>query len=215
MKKELLRRVAVVIGAVALAASMSACALTEDRVPIDNVPPEARPPVAGAAAVTLEIKGIDERQQYRDRIGTKKNGYGMEMARITATNDVVEVVRLGVEQGLKAEGFGIGPGNLTVNIELQNFYNNYRVGLVSADAVGEVAFALKVRNAAGTLLYNQLYSVANVYDGVFWMGGANAKASLEKATALVVRQVLDDTALQAALLATVAKPPPGNRRPGS
>jgi len=215
MKKDLLRRVAAAVWAVATAASLSACALSEDKIAIDYIPPEARPPVAGAAAVTLEVRGTDERQQYRDRVSTKKNGYGMEMARITATNDVVEVVRSGVEQGLKAEGFSIGPGNLMVSIELQNFYNNYRVGLVSAEAVAEVAFALKLRNAAGTLLYNRFYSVANTYDGVFWMGGANAKASLEKATTLVVRQVLDDTALHDALMATIAKPTPGNRRPGS
>ena len=211
MKKQMLLMVAVLVVAV----GVGACALTEDKVAIDYLPPEAAAPVTGAAAVTLEVKGTDERQQYRDRIGTKKNGYGMEMARITATNDVVEVVRSGIERGLKAEGFGIGPGGLTVSIELQNFYNNYRVGLVSAEAVAEVAFALKVRNAAGTLIYNRFYSIANTYDGVFWMGGANAKASLEKATTLVVSQVLEDRALQDALMASIAKPTPGNRRPGS
>jgi uncharacterized lipoprotein len=215
MKKELLRRVAAVICAGALAASISACALSEDKVAIDYIPPEAPIQVAGAAAVMLEVKGADERQQYRDRIGTKKNGYGMEMARIVASNDVVDLVRSGVEQGLKAEGFTIGGGGLTVSIELQNYYNDFRTGLATGQAVAEVAFALKVRNAAGTLVYNRFYNATNTIDGIFWATGPNAKASLEKATTQAVNQMLQDKALQDALMATVAKPTPGTRRPGS
>lgn len=212
MKKEMLRTVAflaIVVGA-------GACALSEDKVAIDYIPPDAPAPVTGAPAVTLEVKGADERAQYRDRVSVKKNGYGMEMARIVATNDVVDLVRSAVEQGLKAEGFAIGSGGLTVSIELQNYYNNFRAGLATGMAVSEVAFALKVRNPAGTLVYSQFYSATNTNDGIFLASGANAKASLEKATTLAIKQVLDDKALQEALIATsVRKPAASNRRPGA
>lgn len=216
VQKDLLRRVA---SAALLLASLGACALSEDKVPIDYIPPEATAPVAGAAAVKLEVTTTDQRVQYRDRISVKKNMYGMEMARIMATNDVVDLVRSGVEQGLKAEGFAIGPGGLAVTIELQNFYNNFRAGVASGMAVAEVAFALKVRNAAGVLLYSQFYSATNTDDGIVLAAGTNAKPSLEKATTLAIKQMLDDKALQDALIATAAKPgarpAPGNRRPGS
>src|SRR5437763_1934786 len=110
-------RAAVAVVAVGL---VSACALSEDKVPVDYIPNAGVMPVGGAAAVSLTVTGVDRRAQYVDRIGTKKNGYGMEMARIVATNDVVEVVRGGVERELKAQGYAVGPGGLSVTVELQN-----------------------------------------------------------------------------------------------
>src|SRR6478609_6010956 len=116
--------------AVVAAGMLSACALSEDKVPVEYVVNTGVAPVPGAQMVSLTVTGADRRTQYTDRISTKKNGYGMEMARIVATNDVVEVVRGGVERELRAQGYAIGPGGLTVIVELQNFYNNFRSGLV-------------------------------------------------------------------------------------
>jgi uncharacterized lipoprotein len=216
VQKDLLRKVAI---AALLLASLGACALNEDNVPIDYIPPDPPAPIAGAGAVKLEVTATDQRAQYRDRVSVKKNMYGMEMARIIATNDVVDLVRSGVERGLRSEGFAMGPGGLTVGIDLQNFYNNFQSGGASGLAVAEVAFALKVRNASGALVYSQFYSATNTNDGLVLASGANAKASLEKATTMAVKQMLDDKALQDALIATATKPgaksAPGNRRPGS
>jgi uncharacterized lipoprotein len=138
----------------------------------------------------------------------------MEMARIVATNDVVEVVRGGVERELKAQGYAIGPGGLTVTVELQNFYNNFRGGLVQGSAIADVAIALKVRSATGTLLYSQLYDATNSTD-VMMASGTNAKESLEKALTLTTRKILEDRALQAALLAARPVPAPAARGPGA
>jgi uncharacterized lipoprotein len=178
---------------------LSACALSEDKVPVDYIPNTGVAPVAGAQMVSLTVTGADQRSQYTDRISTKKNGYGMEMARIVATNDVVEVVRGGVERELKAQGYAIGPNGLSVTVELQNFYNNFRVGLMTGGAVADVAIAIKVRNAAGTLVYSQLYDASST-DDVFMASGTNAKASLEKALTMTTMKIVQDGALQAALL---------------
>lgn len=211
MRRQLLRMVAALFAV----ACLGACALSEDKVAVDYVPVDGTEAVAGAPAVTLEVSASDQRAQYRDRIGTKKNGYGMEMARIVATNDVVDLVRSGVEQGLKAQGFAIGAGGLAVSIELQNFYNNFKVGFASGMAVAEVAFALKVRNAGGTLVYSQLYDATNSDDDIFLASGKNAKASLEKALTKAIKSMLEDKALQQALLATAKTRPVAGRKPGA
>src|SRR5690348_14433078 len=101
MKNQIMRTAAAVLAA----GCLSACALSEDKVPVDYIPNTGVAPVAGAQMVSLTVTGADRRSQYTDRISTKKNGYGMEMARIVATNDVVEVVRGGVERELKAQGY--------------------------------------------------------------------------------------------------------------
>ncbi len=207
MKRGVLRAAMAVLAA----GMLSACALSEDKVPVDYIANTGVASVVGAEAVSLTVTGADRRAQYTDRISTKKNGYGMEMARIVATNDVVEVVRGGVERELRAQGYAIGPTGLSVTVELQNFYNNFRSGLASGFAVADVAIALRVRNASGALVYSQLYD-ASVSTEVFLASGTNAKESLQKALTLTTRKIVDDKALQAALL--TAKPAPPVRPAG-
>lgn len=192
---------------IAVAGLVCACALSESKVPIDYVANTGVAPIAGAEAVSLNVTGVDRRTQYVDRISTKKNGYGMEMARIVAENDVVEVVRGGVERELKAQGYAVGAGGLSITIELQNFYNNYRLGFASVGAVADVAIGLKVRNAAGALIYSQLYDASNT-DEVFMGSPSKAKESLQKALTLTTRKIVEDKALQQALLSTRAAPAP-------
>ena len=187
---------------------LSACALTEDKVPVDYIPNEGVTQVVGAEAISLTVTSADKRTQFADRISTKKNMYGMEMARIVAANDVVEVVRGGVERELKAQGFAVGPGNASITVELQNFYNNFRVGFATGGAVADVALAVKVRNAGGALVYSQTYD-ASLSNDVFMASGENAKAALEKALTTATRKIVDDKALQEALLAT--RPAPARR----
>jgi uncharacterized lipoprotein len=193
--------------AIVVAGLVSACALSEDKVPVDYIANTGVTPIAGAEAVSVTVTGVDRRSQYVDRISTKKNGYGMEMARIVATNDVVEVVRGGVERELKAQGYAVGAGGVSVTVELQNFYNNFRLGLMSGGAAADVAIGIKVRNAAGTLIYSQLYDATSVND-VFMASGTNAKESLQKALTLTTRKIIDDKALHDALLSTRAAPAP-------
>jgi uncharacterized lipoprotein YajG len=200
--------------AVLAAGSLAACALSEDKVPVDYLANAGVMPVAGAEAVTLTVTGADRRTQYMDRIGTKKNGYGMEMARIVSTNDVVELVRGAVELELKAQGFAIGANGLSVTVELQNFYNNFRLGLVQGSAVADVALAVKVRNAAGALLYSQLYD-ATASNDVFMASGTNAREALQKALAVATRKIVDDRALQAALLSARPAAPGATRNRGA
>jgi uncharacterized lipoprotein YajG len=191
------------IVAVVAAGLMVGCALSEDKVPVDYVPdPTLRAPVAGAANVTLSLTATDKRAQYNDRIGTKKNGYGMEMARIVSTNNVVDLVRTSLEQELKAEGFRVGEGGTTLTIEVQNFYNNFKLGLLAGTAAAEVTFTVKVRNAAGTLLYQNAYTGNGTVDDVMLAGGTNAKAAVEKALTAAVKLAADDAELRKVLLST-------------
>jgi uncharacterized lipoprotein YajG len=203
----MLRKVLRSIAAVATAALLAACALSEDKVPVDYVPdPAPRAALPAAQGVTVSVSAADRRSQYADRIGTKKNGYGMEMARIVATNDVIALVRSAFEQEFKAQGFQIGSGGAAVTIEVQNFYNNFRLGLVAGTGVAEVSFSVKVRDASGTLLYQQFYDGTGTVDGVMLASGTNAKLGVEKALAAAVKLAFADAELQKALLSTRPQP---------
>jgi uncharacterized lipoprotein YajG len=202
------------IAAIVAAGLIAGCALSEDKIPIDYVPDATpRATVAGADSVTLSLTAADKRTQYNDRIGTKKNGYGMEMARIISTNDVVDLVRTSLEQELKAEGFRIGQGGAAVTVEVQNFYNNFKLGLFAGTAVAEVTFTVKVRNAAGTLLFQNAYTGSGTVDDIMLAGGTNAKAAVEKALTAAVKLAADDAELRKVLLSTRPQAgPAGGRR---
>src|SRR5205823_2023068 len=101
--------------ALATALLIGGRALAEDRIPINyasgsNPGSSALP---GAAGVTLSLASADERKQFTDRVSTKRNGYGMEMARIVSTKDVPAVVLDAVEQEFKTQGFVVRSGGLS------------------------------------------------------------------------------------------------------
>jgi uncharacterized lipoprotein YajG len=187
--------------AVVVAVLLSACAVIPGKVAIDYVPDGPVTPVAGAKAVLLTVSASDQRMQHADRISTKKNFYGMDMARIVADNDVVDLVRRSVERGLRAQGFAIGPGRLVVSVELQTFYNDFRRRLDSWTEIGEVTFALKVTNAGGTVLYSGSYE-GTAIDSFFVSSASNAQDSLQKALTMAIRKMLEDKALHQALLSS-------------
>jgi uncharacterized lipoprotein YajG len=177
------------IAAVTAVCFLSGCALTEDKTTVAYVPAgpsaDTRP---GPEGVTLSFTASDKRVQYGDRISTKKNGYGMEMARIVSANDVVELTRTALQQEFKAVGFNIGTSGVVIGVELQTFYTDFKSGFFSGTAVAQVGFAHRIKDAVGVPLYMQVYSATGTIDGVHLASGENAKAAVEKALALAPGQ---------------------------
>lgn len=51
---------------------------------------------------------VADQRLDKSKVSSKKNGYGMEMAPITAAEDVAVTVRKAIEQELQARGFALG-----------------------------------------------------------------------------------------------------------
>ena len=66
----------------------SGCAVAEDKIDIPYEGTANLAVVAGAEDISVFVSHKDKRTVYKDRVGTKKNGYGMEMAKIVPINDV-------------------------------------------------------------------------------------------------------------------------------
>ena len=63
---------------IAIASIFTGCALTEDKI---DIPYQGRgniTVVQGADKINVEVKNEDKRTVFKDRVGAKKNGYGME-----------------------------------------------------------------------------------------------------------------------------------------
>ncbi len=182
----------------------SGCALTEDQVDIDySSPYQAVAPVAGAEAVNVSVEVTDARPE-KDRVSCKKNGYGMEMARIVSRNEVATVVSDAITMELRNRGFKVDGGDTRVGIELCKFYNDFKIGFWSGSAVSEVTLNVQVSKPDGNICF--VKSVTGLYTkkGVVISSGANAEISLEGALRDAVSKLMSDAAFTAALLDAAA-----------
>ena len=188
------------ICALGLAALLSGCALTEDSIPVTYNAPANLSVVPGASAVTVQVAPADGRVSNRDRVATKKNGYGMEMAKIIASNDVVVEVGKAVQNELASLGFNIGPDGISITVETTTFYNDFKPGFWSADAVAEVAFNLTAKKPEGILVYSRSYRAVGMNKEVMLMGGSSAAPALSEALRNAVQQMVMDGNLHKALV---------------
>lgn len=185
---------------------LGGCALTEDIVPVGYVAPANLSLTPGASDVIVAVSGKDGRATYRDRVSSKKNGYGMEMAAIKAENDIIDLTRQAVEKEFSSLGFKIGNGGLEVNVDVQTFYNDFKIGMFAGDAVAEVSFHLTVTRGDKSYVYTRSYRGIGVNKNIQLASGSNAKVALEQALTNAMQEVIADTALQTAMVNAVKAP---------
>lgn len=181
-----------ILAAMAMALSLSACALTVDEVDLAYKPQTQPVAIGGAENVKVKVTASDARASNRDRISVKKNGYGMEMAAIVAKQDVPKLVADAIEQDLKARGFRIDGGQVFVLVDVNKFYNDFKTGFFAGQAAGEVMLNVQVLNAAGKMFYARSYPGEHVVPDVMMMGGTNAKEAVEGALGNAVAKMMGD-----------------------
>ena len=186
------------------------CALTTAKIDVPYQSTSNTPAnIPGAGDVFASVATTDGRTTYRDRVGSKKNGYGMEMAAIVATNDLPTTISDAFRQELSARGFKIGPGGAAVQVEMVRFYNDFKNGFFAGDAVANVAFNVKVLSPRTSIVFSKYHEGTGTEPNIQMAGGDNAQAALIKAfTAAVNSAVSDADFVNAVLLAggQVAKP---------
>src|SRR5260370_41531728 len=80
------------VAAVTVACLTSGCALIQESIDIKNQPEQAASPgMLDGTGIVLGVEGSDARIQHKDRVATKKNIYGVDLARITSTKHPVEL----------------------------------------------------------------------------------------------------------------------------
>jgi uncharacterized lipoprotein len=160
----MMRKILILMAVVMLAG----CATEEDTVAITYAPTSAGR-IANAQPVALTI--VDGRTADRNRISTKINAYGMEMAAIRSSQDVSEVVRQAALKEFGQRGFDIEASGLSVTLTVTRFYNQYSTGFFAGDAAGTVDLTVAVADKAGGKIY------ANSYSGVSKLAATMANGS--------------------------------------
>jgi uncharacterized lipoprotein YajG len=195
----LTKQLALIPGGIIAIASLNGCAISKDYISINYVAQTNVVQVTGADRVSVRVEVSDVRAIH-DRVGNKKNGYGIEMAPIIATNDVVAAVQKTIQTELSNRGFRLADGDVTVLVELSKFYNEFKEGFWSGDAAAELTMSAQIKKSDGNIIYSKLVNGEGEKLKIQLASGANAKVALEGGLANAMVRLFGDPLFVDALL---------------
>lgn len=183
-------------------ASLSGCALTTEQIELNYTQQAGVSKVAGADTVSVNVQVSDQRLD-KSKVSSKKNGFGAEMAPITAAEEVAVTVRKAIEKELQARGFHLGSDAalITISADVTRFYNDHKMGFFAGDAVADLDMSVMVKSRSGQQLFSKQIVAQGKEANTQLATGNNAKLALERALQNGMKMLFDDPAFVAALLA--------------
>ena len=187
--------------AVAMTLALSGCALTTEQIELHYNPQQEVAPVPGANNVSVNVQVTDQRQD-KSKVSSKKNGYGMEMAAITAVEDVAVTIRQAIEQELRIRGFQLASTDALVQIaaDITRFYNDHKTGFFSGDAIADLNMSVTVKSKGGNLLYSRQIVAQGIEEHTQLATGNNARLALDKALQNGMKMLFEDQKFLATLV---------------
>jgi uncharacterized lipoprotein len=180
---------------------LAGCAFTTEQIELHYNQPAEVSRIAGASHVSVNVQVTDQRPD-KSKVSSKKNGYGMELAAITAAEDVAVTIRKAIEQELQARGFQLGAEAAHVKIatDLTRFYNDHKMGFFSGDAVADLIMAVTVTGENGTQLYSRQIVAQGIEPNTQLATGNNARLALGRALENGMKLLFEDKAFLSALV---------------
>lgn len=180
----------------------SGCALTTDRIQIQYQQQQGVRKVDGAGEVSVAV-AVNDRRQDKSKVGSKKNGFGMEMAPILAAEEVAVTIQRAIAQEVQARGFKLGAETSMVQVsaEVTRFYNDHKMGFFAGDAVADLNLAVVVQARDGKILYSRQISVQGIEPNTQLATGENARLALNRSLENGMKVLFEDQAFLSALLA--------------
>jgi uncharacterized lipoprotein len=179
---------------------LSGCALTTDYVALSYTQQQSVTAIDGAANIKVNVQVIDQRQD-KSKVGSKKNGYGMEMAPILATEDVAITISRAIGQELVARGFQLSAdsANIVISGEIIRFYNDYKMGFFAGDAIADLTLVISVKSPKDEVQYFKNITAQGIEPNIQLATGDNARLALNRALEQGIKVLFEDQKFLAAL----------------
>lgn len=186
-----------------LIAFLTGCAFTTDRIELQYPQQLGAKPLTGANTVSVATK-VNDLRNDKSKVGSKKNGFGMETAPIITVEDVSVTFQKAIEQALRVRGFNVDPNTARVQIvaDLTRFYNDHKPGFFAGDAVADLNMLVTVKSSKGDHLYTRQIIAEGREDNIQLATGNNAMLALNRALENGIRILFEDKAFIDSLLAT-------------
>jgi ABC-type uncharacterized transport system auxiliary subunit len=145
--------------------SLTACATGTTNLTLGLADDAVKPGVISEApARTLYLAEVtDERDPTRiDRIGNKRNGYGMVMGAVGTNEPVTDTVADTLTKTFEASGHKVvaeqDGAPLRVDAAVKTFWFDYKTGFVTVEFFGDIQIALKVTDTAtGAVVFDDIF----------------------------------------------------------
>ncbi|MFA5139706.1 MAG: YajG family lipoprotein [Elusimicrobiota bacterium] len=183
----------------ALCACLGGCAMTRDYVLVYYAPQGSPMKLRGAENAKVRVDVLD-RRYIKDRVSSKKNGFGVETAPIIASNSIPDLFAEAIRAELRGRGFQLADGGVQVAAELNRFYGDFKSGMLTGSAVADAAMNVTVKTAGGRSILSKSYSGEGSNSGFARMNGANVKVALDECLRSVLSNLLNDAEFVDALL---------------
>lgn len=179
---------------------LSGCALTTDYVALSYTQQQSVTAIDGAANIKVNVQVIDQRQD-KSKVGSKKNGYGMEMAPILATEDVAITISRAIGQELVARGFQLSAdsANIVISGEIIRFYNDHKMGFFAGDAIADLTLVISVKSPKDEVQYFKNITAQGIEPNIQLATGDNARLALNRALEQGIKVLFEDQKFLAAL----------------
>ncbi|MGK7867086.1 YajG family lipoprotein [Falsiroseomonas sp. E2-1-a20] len=178
---------------------LSGCALERDYIEVRHVAAPGVQAIPGASEVVVSVDTRDGRT-IRDRVSNKINGYGMEMAPIISTNDVITETQRAIVEELTSRGFRIGGSEARLDVEVLRFFSQFQTGFFAGSAKADLSVNVRLTDRSGRLVLAKTFTAEGIVPSLQLASGANARLALEDGLRKLIRMIGDDVELAQALL---------------
>lgn len=186
-------------GVLLITASGSGCAPKKGFVTLEYMSAPRVTRIPGAEKMHLTVKVTDARS-VQDRVSATKTLQGTEVAPIISRNDVTELVDEALRAELRNRGFHSDGGAVTLEIEIREFYNDFRTGFWYRQAKARSSFMVRIRDAEQNIRYAK--RMGNEFTRpVFLSSAKQAKIALETVLRDTMEALFSDGTLYDALFA--------------
>lgn len=174
---------------VAFALITTACAFGDESLTVAyNAETAKQGLISEAPPATVYLADVEDRRVEKERVGYKRNGYGMKTADILSERPAPEVVKEALAAVLTKNNHVLGPqdSRYALQTTLTNFWFDYKSGFVSVEFYGSIQAELSlVDQTSGQKVYSE------IFDGYY---SEKTGGGLKKTWERIMNAALDDLA---------------------
>lgn len=182
---------------------LSGCALTTAKLDLGYLP-TSESPLATIKPMNFALEIKDQRNpDERDRVGDKKNSYGMVTAKVLSNKDVTTVLYEALENELKNNGHKVidtkETSDAVINLDLKRYWSECRIHFWDVEMIGTVNSHITILNPRNeSILFSKPMNSTFRESRQIASGGA-FKRVLDNALAEFIRSFSRDPSLLKAL----------------
>lgn len=184
----------------ASALSLTGCALTDAQLDVSHDPAAAQEgPIAEVESIIFVPGEIADLREDTERIGYKKNGFGMNTADITTDKPVGEIVRDAIVHAIETNGHAVGDTGIGISGSVSNFWVDLDQNFWSVEVIGNIATSLTFTDTeSGDVLYSRDYK-GSYSDKVQVVTNSTYDDAISGAVANLIDEIVFDEDLAEAL----------------